>query len=248
MICLPMLGSGCRRAGAPEETPMLLRGEGRYTDDVNLPRQVYAAMVRSRHAHGIIRGIETASARTMPGVLGIYVATDVDASGIGPIVNNMKIANRDGTPMHTPDRPALPRDRVRFVGEVVAFVVAETPLQAKDAAEVVEVDIEPLPEVMNAAAAHTMPPIHPGWADNQVLDFHHGDSGKVEAALAGDRDRRESTTVAWWYVPWNRARRWRNTTPSATSGPCILQARACSCCEGPWHATSSIPPPTRCGC
>src|SRR5438309_1089739 len=89
------------------EDPVLLRGEGHYADDVNLPGQAYAVMVRSGHAHGVIRNIETAAARGMPGVLGVYTAGDLAAGGIGPLPPRQIMNNRDGTPMLRPVRYAL---------------------------------------------------------------------------------------------------------------------------------------------
>src|SRR5512146_581397 len=133
------------------EDPTLVRGEGRYTDDIKLPDEAYAAMVRSRVAHGLIKGIDTSAARKMPGVLGVY--TGADLAHYGTLKCIVPFNNRDGTPMKKPPRPALPTDKVRFVGDPVAFVVAETPLQAKDAAEAVEVDIEPLPAVVRPEEA-----------------------------------------------------------------------------------------------
>ena len=135
------------------EDPMLVRGKGRYTDDVSLPGQAYAVMVRSTHAHGIIRNIDTAAARAMPGVLGVYTGADLAAAGYGGLKCFPPLKNRDGTPMQKPPRPALPTDKVRFVGDPIACVVAETLAQAKDAAEAVVVDIEPLPAVTKASEA-----------------------------------------------------------------------------------------------
>src|SRR6201997_1944436 len=110
-------------------------------------------MVRSGHAHGIIRKIDTTAARGMPGVLGVYTASDLEAAGIGPLPPRQVMNNRDGTPMLRPVRHALATDKVRHVGEAVAAVVAETLAQAKDAAEMVEVEIEPLPAVTAPSAA-----------------------------------------------------------------------------------------------
>ena len=128
-----------------KEDPTLLRGRGRYTDDVSLPGQAYAVMVRSQNAHGVIRSIDTEAARKMPGVLGVYTATDL--KGYGPLKCVVPFNNRDGSPMKKPLREALAVGKVRFVGDPVAFVVAETVNAAKDAAEAVVVDIEPLPAV-----------------------------------------------------------------------------------------------------
>src|SRR6202140_2930603 len=126
------------------EDPVLLRGEGRYSDDVSLPGQAYAVMVRSHHAHGVIRHIDTAAARAMPGVLAIYTAADLAAGGIGPLPPRQVMCNRDGTPMLSPTCHALATDKVRYVGEAVAAIIAETVAAAKDAAEAVVVDIDPL--------------------------------------------------------------------------------------------------------
>jgi carbon-monoxide dehydrogenase large subunit len=98
------------------EDPVLLRGEGRYSDDVSLPSQAYAVMVRSHHAHGVIRGIDTAAAHAMPGVLAIYTAADLAAGGIGPLPPRQVMNNRDGTPMLSPVRYVLATDKVRHVG------------------------------------------------------------------------------------------------------------------------------------
>src|SRR6266705_219388 len=117
------------------EDPVLLRGEGRYSDDVNLPGQAYAVMVRSPHAHGVIRDLNIMAARAMPGVLAVYTAADLAAGGIGPLPPRQVMNNRDGTPMLSPVRYALATDKVRHVGEAIAAVVASTLAGAKDAAE-----------------------------------------------------------------------------------------------------------------
>jgi carbon-monoxide dehydrogenase large subunit len=176
------IGQSVRRV----EDARLLQGEGRYTDDVNLPGQAYAVMVRSRHAHGIIRGIDTAAARAVPGVLGVYTGADLDAGDYGTIKSIGLLPNRDGSPMKPPAYKSLATDRVRFVGQPVAFVVAETPAAAKDAAEAVSVDIDPLPAVtdLRAAAAPGAPQIHDEAPGNVALDFHYGDADKVAEAVA----------------------------------------------------------------
>src|SRR5579859_3785580 len=133
------------------EDPKLLRGEGRYTDDVNEPRQAYACIVRSQHAHGVLKGIDAQAAKRMPGVLAIYTAADLAAYGPHKCALDFKM--RDGTPMKRPVRKSLASDKVRYVGDPVACVVAETAVQAKDAAEAVELDIEGLPAVTLASEA-----------------------------------------------------------------------------------------------
>ena len=167
------------------EDPRLLRGEGRYTDDLNLPRQAYAVIIRSRYAHGVIRKIDSAAARSMPGVLGIWTGADLKAAGYGTLKCITPFPNRDGTPMKKPARPALAVDKVRWVGDPVGFVVAETAAQARDAAEAVEVDIDPLPAVTDSAAATKpgAPQIFDDVPNNISLDYHFGDAAKVDAAF-----------------------------------------------------------------
>src|SRR6266849_9734539 len=134
------------------EDPVLLRGEGHYSDDVSLPGQAYAVMLRSAYAHGVIRRIDTGAARAMPGVLAIYTAADLAKGGIGPLPPRQVMNNRDGTPMLSPTRYALATDKVQYVGDPIAAVIAETPAAAKDAAEAVVVDIDPLPAVTSPRA------------------------------------------------------------------------------------------------
>src|SRR5690606_124614 len=120
-----------------KEDPVLVRGLGNYTDDQNLPGQAYAVMVRSTVAHGRILSIEAEEARAMPGVLGIWPGADIEGAGFGPMPSGMDFKNRDGSPMPKPTQPPLTTDKVRFVGDPVAVVVAETRAQAQDAAEMV---------------------------------------------------------------------------------------------------------------
>src|SRR6516165_7992568 len=161
------------------EDPVLLRGEGHYADDVSLPGQVHAVMVRSGHAHGIIRKIDTRAARGMSRVLGVYTAAELAAAGIGPLPPRQVMNNRDGTPMLSPERHALATDKVRHVGEPIAAVVAETLTRAKDAAEMVQVETEPLPAVTtpSAAAAPGAPVLYDDVPGNVGLDLHVGCQG-----------------------------------------------------------------------
>ena len=166
------------------EDPVLVRGAGSYTDDLHLAGQAYAVIVRSRIAHGVIKRIDTSAARQMRGVLGAY--TGADLAQYGTLKCIVPFKNCDGTPMRMPPRPALPTDKVRFVGDPIAFVVAETPLQAKDAAEAVEIDIDPLPAVTTprAAAGPDAPLLHEEAPGNVALDYHYGDADAVAAAFA----------------------------------------------------------------
>ena len=168
-----------------KEDDTLVRGKGKYTDDFNLPRQTYAWIVRSSHAHGIIRGIDTKAAKAMPGVLGIWTGTDLAAAGYGPFTCGLPLKSRDGTPLLQTNRTALMTDKVRYVGDPVAFVVAETLAQARDAGESVVVDIDPLPAVTDPeeAAKPGAPQLYDHIPSNVALDYHFGDSAKVEAAF-----------------------------------------------------------------
>src|SRR3954447_20929199 len=167
------------------EDATLLSGKGRYTDDLNEPGQAYAAIVRSPYAHGVLKGINAEAAKRMPGVLVIYTAADLGA--YGPHKCALDFKQRDGTPMHRPIRQSLASGKVRFVGDPVACVVAQTAMQAKDAAEAVELDIEPLPAVTTGseAAAPGAPQLYDDVPGNVILDFLFGEPEKVAAAFAG---------------------------------------------------------------
>jgi len=169
-----------------KEDDTLVRGKGKYTDDFSLPGQAFAWMVRSSHAHGIIKGIDASAAKAMPGVLGVWTAADLASANYKPFVCGLPLKNRDGSPLLQTNRMPLATDKVRFVGDPVAFVVAETVAAARDAAEAVEVDIEPLPAVTNAAEAAQpgAPQLYDHIPNNVALDFHYGDSAKIDAAFA----------------------------------------------------------------
>jgi len=169
-----------------QEDPTLLKGLGRYSDDVQLPNAAHAVMVRSEVAHGVIKSIDIAEAQMMPGVLGVWTGADLNAAGYGPLKTLIPVPNRDGSPMKTPTRFSLATDKVRFVGDPVAFVVAETLAQAKDAAEAVMVDIEALPAVTDAreAAKPGAPVVFDDAPGNICVDYHYGEADKVADAFA----------------------------------------------------------------
>jgi carbon-monoxide dehydrogenase large subunit len=169
-----------------QEDSGLLRGLGRYTDDINLPGQAYAVIVRSPMAHGLLNRIDTSAADRMPGVLGAWTGKDLREAGYGTIKTIAMAQNRDGSPMKIPPRYPICTDKVRFVGDPIAFVVAETSAQARDAAEAVEVEIEALPAVIDARAAASpgAPLVFDEVAENVCLDFHYGDTDKVAEAFA----------------------------------------------------------------
>ena len=179
---MPNLKFGIGQPVPRQEDPTLLQGQGRYTDDLARPGQVFAVMVRSPYAHGVIRGLSTDAARAMPGVLGVYTAADM--AGYGTMGCVLPLKNADGSPIRNTARAPLAADRVRFVGDPVAFVVAESRMAARDAAEAVELDIETLDAVTEASAAATAPALYDDIADNCVLDFHFGDTARVTQAFA----------------------------------------------------------------
>jgi aerobic carbon-monoxide dehydrogenase large subunit len=176
------VGQSVRRS----EDPILVRGEGNYTDDFHLDGQAYAFILRSPVAHGYIRGIDAEAARAIPGVLYIFTADELEAAGFGALKSRLAFKNRDGSPMKTPLRRALAQGKVRFVGDPVACIVAETLAIAKDAAEAVVLDIEPLPAVTSAAEAATpdAPQIFDDVPGNVQLDYHFGEAEKVAEAFA----------------------------------------------------------------
>ena len=179
---MPNLKFGIGQSVPRQEDPVLLKGQGRYTDDLARPGQVYAVMVRSAYAHGLIKGIDTAAARAMAGVLGVYTAADL--ASYGTMGCALPLKSKDGSALRNTARPPLAADRVRFVGDPVAFVVADSRMAARDAAEMVELDIETLDAVTEASAAGAAPALYDDIADNCVLDFHFGDSAKVAEAFA----------------------------------------------------------------
>ncbi|HTB01108.1 MAG TPA: xanthine dehydrogenase family protein molybdopterin-binding subunit [Bradyrhizobium sp.] len=169
-----------------KEDDTLVRGKGKYTDDFNLPGQAYAWIVRSSHAHGIIRSIDVSAAKAMPGVLGVWSGTDLAAANYGPYTCGLPLKSRDGTPLLQTNRTALMTDKVRYVGDPIAFVVAETLAQARDAGEAIAIDIDPLPAVTDPteAAKPGAPQLYDHIPNNVALDYHYGDAAKVEAAFA----------------------------------------------------------------
>jgi aerobic carbon-monoxide dehydrogenase large subunit len=166
------------------EDPVLVRGQGRYTDDIDLPGQAHAVLVRSRNGHGVITKIDTSAAKAMPGVLAIYTGADLAAYGTMKCAVPFK--NRDGSEMKRPLRPSLTSDKVRFVGDPVAVVIAETLAQAKDAAEAVELEIDPLPAVTSAseAAKPDAPQLYDDVPGNVALDYLYGEPAKVAEAFS----------------------------------------------------------------
>jgi len=171
------------------EDPRLLRGEGRFIHDVNLPGQLYAVIVRSPHAHARIASIDTRAAASAPGVAAVWTGEDFAKEGFGTPSPSLKRSRPDGSPMFWRAHPGLARERVRYVGDPFAVVVAESLEQAKDAAELMEVEFEDRPSVTSTADA-VKPGAAPVWeecADNVCNVFEMGNRAATEAAFSGAR-------------------------------------------------------------
>jgi len=173
------------------EDRRFITGHGNYLDDINRPRQAYAAMLRSPYAHARIRSIDITAAAAAPGVLAVLTGEHLARDGIGTIPCLSALTNRDGTQAAFPPYPALVRDRVRHVGDTIAMVVAESFAAARDAAELVAVDYEPLATAVDLAQA-----LDPGqplvWDEapgNLCFDWQVGDSAAVAQVMTGARHR-----------------------------------------------------------
>jgi carbon-monoxide dehydrogenase large subunit len=164
------------------EDRRLLQGGGRYLDDVNLPGQAHAVIVRSLHAHARIVSLDTKAARGAPGVVAVFTGADV--AGLGTMQMTLKRKRPDGSPMFAPPHRGLAQDRVRYVGDPVALVVAETRAQAEDAAELIAIDYEPLASVTATANAVGGPAVWEQCPDNVSNVFESGDKAAADAALA----------------------------------------------------------------
>jgi carbon-monoxide dehydrogenase large subunit len=167
------------------EDQRLITGRGRYTDDISIDGQAHGYVLRSPHAHARIRSIDTSAAVKAPGVLGVFTAKDFGPAGAS-VPCFIPITNKDGSERADPPHPILCTDKVHYVGDNVAFVVAETLAQARDAAELVEVDYEELEAVAGTAQATEAGrvQIHPDAPRNIAFDWLHGDEAKVDAAFA----------------------------------------------------------------
>ncbi len=168
------------------EDDRLVIGNGTYTDDISLPNQAYAFMVRSTLAHGKIASIDVSDAKTAKSVLGVYSGVNLRDGGLGSIPCAMLIPNKDGSDGFSPLRPVFAVDRVRYVGDTIAMVVAESALAARDAAELISVDYTDLDPVidMEKAACADAPVIWEGFESNIAVDWEIGDEAETEALFA----------------------------------------------------------------
>jgi carbon-monoxide dehydrogenase large subunit len=176
------IGTSVRR----REDFRFLTGGGSYTDDIDRPGQLYAYILRSPHAHARIAGIDTTAAQRASGVVAVCTGKDMAADGVGGLPCGWQIHSKDGTPMAEPPHPVLAVDRVRYVGDPVAVVMAETLAQARDATELVNVDYAEEPAAIDPAAALQpgAPQVNAEAAGNLCYDWHLGDLAAVEAAFA----------------------------------------------------------------
>lgn len=184
-----MNASAVTPIGAPvrrKEDHRFITGKGRYTDDLSRPGQAHAYFLRSPHAHARIRSIDLAAAADMPGVVAILTGKDLAQDGLGGLICGWMIHSKDGSPMKAGAHPALALDTVRYVGDHVAVVIAETLNAAKDAAAVIEVDYELLPAVADLAHAQAegVPAIHDVAPRNTVFEWELGDKAGTQAAFA----------------------------------------------------------------
>ncbi len=167
------------------EDRRFLTGAGQYTDDVVMHGQTYGVFLRSPHAHARIVSIDTSRAREAPGVVEIFTGADLAEAKVGGLPCGWLIHSKDGSPMKEPPHPVLAQGKARYVGDAVALVVAETVLQAKDAAERIEIDYEVLPAVIDLRSADRAPVnVHDDAPGNVCYDWGHGDKAAVEAAFA----------------------------------------------------------------
>ena len=177
------IGAAVRR----KEDVRFLSGRGNYTDDINRPGQLHAVLKRSDRPHATINAIDTTAAAAAPGVIAVFVGADMAADNVGGLPCGWQIHNKDGSPMAEPPHPVLAIGKVRHVGDPVAVVIAETKQQAKDAAELIEIDYTDLPAAatMPQALAAGAPAVHDDVPSNLCYDWHIGEKAVIDGIFAG---------------------------------------------------------------
>lgn len=163
-----------------------ITGKGHYVDDINRPGQAHAYFLRSPHAHATIDRIDAAAALAAPGVVAVFTGDDIAADKVGGLICGWMIHSKDGSPMKAGAHPALAQGKVRYVGDHVAVVIAETYAQAREAGEKIVVDYGVLPAAVDTAttAAPGAPQVHDVAPNNTVFNWHIGDKAATEAAFA----------------------------------------------------------------
>ncbi|MGD9742838.1 MAG: xanthine dehydrogenase family protein molybdopterin-binding subunit [Dongiaceae bacterium] len=181
-----MADSGIGARALRKEDHRFLTGQGHYTDDINVHGQLYAYFLRSPHAHAAIRKVDTGAASKSTGVVAVFTGADVAADKIGGLICGWTVTDRHGKPHKAPPHPILAHEKVRYVGDHVAVVIADTLTNAKDAAEKIEVDYDVLPAVVDVAKAMDAkaPQLHADTPQNLCYDWLLGDPAQVDAALA----------------------------------------------------------------
>ncbi|MBV8664289.1 MAG: xanthine dehydrogenase family protein molybdopterin-binding subunit, partial [Hyphomicrobiales bacterium] len=181
-----MSATGVGASVKRKEDIRFITGKGHYTDDINRPGQAHAYFVRSPHAHASINGFDLAAAQSSPGVVAILTGADAAADKIGAHVCGWTIHSKDGSPMKVGAFPALAQGKALYVGDPVAVVIADSYLQAKDAAEKIVVDYGVLPAAVDTASAANpgQPQIHEFAPNNTVYNWHVGDKAATDAAFA----------------------------------------------------------------
>ncbi|PWC55556.1 xanthine dehydrogenase family protein molybdopterin-binding subunit [Azospirillum sp. TSO22-1] len=177
------IGASVRR----REDQRFLTGRGTYTEDIKRPNQTHVHMLRSPYAHARIRGVNAADALKAPGVVAVFTGADMAADNVNSLPCGWLIHSKDGSPMKEPPHFPIARDKARYVGDIVAVVIAETREQAKDAAELIDVGYEDLPAVVSLRQAvdGSAAQVHDEVAGNLCYDWHLGDAAAVDAAFAG---------------------------------------------------------------
>jgi len=187
----PMGQFGIGQPVRRKEDVRLLTGAGQYTDDIGVEGALYAAFVRSSHANAKILSIDISAAAEMPGVVRVFTGQDVAAAGLGPLLNDASYTDRSGRPMSKPERPIMPTDQTRFVGECLAMVVARSHYEAKEAAEAIFVDVDVLPAIASTARAldEDAPRVWPQYDSNLIVHWEYGERDNVDSKLASAAHR-----------------------------------------------------------
>ena len=174
-----------------KEDVRLVKGEGEFTDDIALPGCLWGAFVRSPHAHALIKGIDAEAAKAVPGFVDLVTGPELEQAALGLYTTDAEFKDRSGRPMSRPMRRMLPTDRVRFAGECVAMVVADTPEAAREAAELIEVDYDPLDAVVATgdALAPGAAKVWPETDSNLVVHWEYGDKAAVSSAIKASAHR-----------------------------------------------------------
>ena len=183
-----MPDSGIGASVTRKEDKRFLTGRGRYTDDLNRPGQAIAYFLRSPVAHAVIKSIDTSAAEAAPGVVAVFTGKDMETDGVGSLPCGWVVKDKHGEPHKAPPHFPLVRDKVRYVGDHVAMVIAETLAQAKDAAELIEVDYDEQPPVIDAAGAMQGALLHDEAPQNLCYDWELGDEAAVDEALSKAAD------------------------------------------------------------